>query len=151
MYIHVCITLALQLISLLLPISCVALVRAVQCPCESSQHQCRCCTLQSHRSDRETRQRQRQRQQLSIRWQPAHRALIPQLISHAQIRRAPVLSQLVFICSLPLWLFQPSLQYSARADLQLFMFLSFFCFGEGASEAENAALPCTYFGLIMEF
>lgn len=149
MYIHVCITLALQLISLLLPISCVALVRAVQCPCESSQHQCRCCTLQSHRSDRETRQRQRQ--QLSIRWQSAHRALIPQLISHAQIRRAPVLSQLVFICSLPLWLFQPSLQYSARADLQLFMFLSFFCFGEGASEAENAALPCTYFGLIMEF
>lgn len=103
----------------------------------SSLHWCCCCstlqrrsTLQSQRSDRKT---QPHRPHRGSRWQPAHRALIPQLISHAQIRRAPVLSQLVFICSLPLWLFQPSLQSSGRADLQLFIG-DFFFFGKGASE-----------------
>lgn len=76
--------------------------------------------VQFHRSDRSTQQQRR------IRWQRVHRDLIPRLISHAQIRWAPVLAQLVFICSRRLWLFQPPLQYSALADLQLFIKAFFF-------------------------
>lgn len=102
--------------------------------------------VQFHRSDRSTQQQRR------IRWQRVHRTLIPRLISHAQIRWAPVLAQLVFICSRRLWLFQPPLQYSALADLQLFIKAFFFrsFFGKrgmseedehgGEGKAEGAAM-----------